>query len=903
MPTVAQLKAQIGADVSDLERGLDRADQRLKKTADTARKAAADTEGALSEAFRKVDTGAIRDIGGALTVGITLPMAAVGAASIKMASDTSESLSKVRVVFGQSAGQIEAWAGTAAGAFGMSRQAALEAAGTLGNLFTAMEIGQKPAADMSKSLVVLAADLGSFNNVKADDALIALRAGLVGETEPLRRFGVNLNEASIKAEAMRQGLIRSTDEGLTPAMKAQAAYALILAQTKTAQGDFARTSGGLANQMKGLESQLADAAATLGKEFLPVATGAVKTGTELVKWFTALPKPIKDTALAVGGIAAVGGPTLLVLGALVDGAKKVGEGWTALRDLAAVAKLAITGKAAALDVETLALKTNTEAHVLNAGAAKGSAGARVGGVLGQTVPGAIGVAAIGAVAIGAGMWMDHESRSMMDADVDATRSQAGLDSMRGRRRTRNGARASDLKSRLAMIRGLPQASTAGGKQRIAELEAELARLTGRPPRSLEGGPGAVGLTGGGPELDADAGYGIELGRARAGLVGATDQREAAALIPILQRQQADREKRAGALRGRAGKDVKAAKDLADLEREYWGVERDIQELRLAAAKERDEQQKEAADKAHRIDLALHGLHESQWAARQQQAQAGLALAPEGSRSQAEAAVMTPLLRERQAEMEAMGRLLLPHVNNSMDHAARFLALQREYFAAQEQINRLQMGAAQEQRENGQRLVEAREKAQEAEVRAQREALQRSREAYRKHVSELQGLAEAQVGLATAQLRNNPFLSDGQRRQALTPALVQQYRTMLRPVQGESEVDRVKRLTEGEGVRGQILQNIGLTGRNPYLYTRQGQRQARGILGWLDREAQGAMGRPITAPTSVVGEGGGGGVTINIGSIEAGGDVLHDPRARARLHAEIDARLDDTARRAAPGVRR
>ncbi len=190
--------------------------------------------------------------------------------SIKAASDLSESVSKAKVVFGESSKAVLAFAENSATAFGQSKQQAIEAAGTFGNLFVSMKIGQKQSAGMSTSLVQLASDLASFNNTDPTEALDALRSGLVGETEPLRKFGINLNDAALKAEAMAMGL-KVTGTTLDPATKAQAAYSLILKQSTTAQGDFARTSAGLANQQRIMTAQFEDAKATLGEKLLPVA--------------------------------------------------------------------------------------------------------------------------------------------------------------------------------------------------------------------------------------------------------------------------------------------------------------------------------------------------------------------------------------------------------------------------------------------------------------------------------------------------------------------------------------------------------------------------------------------------------------------------------------------------------
>lgn len=226
-------------------------------------------------------------------------VAGLGALSVKSimaASDFEEAMSKVGVVFGDSAGQIESFAKGAAQNLGMSSTAALSAAGTFGNLFTAMGIGQKPAADMSTSLITLAGDLASFNNMDPTEVLEKLRAGLTGETEPLKALGVNISAAAIEAKALEMGLGDLTGE-LTPAAKAQAAYALIMEQTATAQGDFARTKDGVANSMRVIKASFSDLTVQIGQRLLPVVTplivafaskmpAAIDAAAKVMDWLT-----------------------------------------------------------------------------------------------------------------------------------------------------------------------------------------------------------------------------------------------------------------------------------------------------------------------------------------------------------------------------------------------------------------------------------------------------------------------------------------------------------------------------------------------------------------------------------------------------------------------------------------
>lgn len=200
---------------------------------------------------------------------ISVGAAVMGKKFIDAGSNLEESLSKVNVVFGEASQGVKDFAMTSAASLGISQQKALEAAGTYGNLLKAFGLTSEQATDMSVSMVTLAADLASFNNTSIDDALLALRSGLSGETEPLKRFGVALNDVRLKEEAMRMGLITTTSGTLPIAIKTQAAYALIMKDSALAQGDFERTSDGVANKQRIVAAQFADVSAQIGTALLP----------------------------------------------------------------------------------------------------------------------------------------------------------------------------------------------------------------------------------------------------------------------------------------------------------------------------------------------------------------------------------------------------------------------------------------------------------------------------------------------------------------------------------------------------------------------------------------------------------------------------------------------------------
>lgn len=227
--------------------------------------------------------------------------------AIDAASDLGEQVNKTKVVFRGSEQQVLSWSkGTATG-IGLSQRAALEAAGTFGNMLVPMGFARKEAAGMSTKMVGLAGDLASFNNASPEDTLEALRAGLAGETEPLRKFGVFLNDARLKQEAMSLGLYKGKGN-LTAAAKAQATYSLILKDSKDAQGDFANTSNSLANRQRILKAQIENIAAALGKALLPAATAVASGVSDLIAGFqagTGAGGQLRDVFLALKG--AIGG--------------------------------------------------------------------------------------------------------------------------------------------------------------------------------------------------------------------------------------------------------------------------------------------------------------------------------------------------------------------------------------------------------------------------------------------------------------------------------------------------------------------------------------------------------------------------------------------------------------------
>lgn len=258
----------------------------------------------------------MKSFGKKMTTHMTLPIAALGYASFKLASDLTESLQKSNVVFGQNAKSIESWAETGANSFGLSKQKALEAASTYGNLFDSFGVGDKETYKMSKGLTQLAADMASFNNTSIDDAIFALRSGMTGITKPLKRYGVAVNDARVRQQAFDDGLIKSTKDAMSPAIKSQAIYALVMHDTKNAQGDFKRTSNQAANSLRTLTAHVQNAGASIGVILLPYVINASEWISKVAEKFQHLSLKVKNIIVVALVVTAALGPLIYIFGTL-----------------------------------------------------------------------------------------------------------------------------------------------------------------------------------------------------------------------------------------------------------------------------------------------------------------------------------------------------------------------------------------------------------------------------------------------------------------------------------------------------------------------------------------------------------------------------------------------------------
>lgn len=189
--------------------------------------------------------------GGALGI---IGLVKFGKAALDAASDLQEVQNIVDVAFGEMSNKVESFAQTCIEKFGMSELSAKQTAGSFMAMGKSMGLTMEQASDMAISLTGLTGDMASFYNISQDYARVALSAVYTGETETLKRYGIVLTEANLQEYASTLG-IQTKVKAMDASSKAMLRYQYILQATGDMQGDFARTSGSWANQVRLLREQ------------------------------------------------------------------------------------------------------------------------------------------------------------------------------------------------------------------------------------------------------------------------------------------------------------------------------------------------------------------------------------------------------------------------------------------------------------------------------------------------------------------------------------------------------------------------------------------------------------------------------------------------------------------------
>jgi hypothetical protein len=288
---IARFELQTGqaqTEIRELTARLDAMDKELKTTAKDGKKAFSDIQQGA-----KQTGGAFGGMKAQLTSFAATMGVAFGAqeiiqftkASIDAAADLGETLNKVGVIFGENASDIDAWASTAAQRLGQSKQQALDAASTFAIFGKSAGKTGEDLSGFAMEMTELATDLSSFHNTTPQEAVEALGATFRGEMEPIRKYGIVLDDATLRQEALRMKLIQTDKQALTPQQKILAAHAAIMRKTNLEQGDFANTADSLSNKQKILTAEFADFQTLLGQKLAPTYEKLVDAGGDLLKAF------------------------------------------------------------------------------------------------------------------------------------------------------------------------------------------------------------------------------------------------------------------------------------------------------------------------------------------------------------------------------------------------------------------------------------------------------------------------------------------------------------------------------------------------------------------------------------------------------------------------------------------
>lgn len=191
--------------------------------------------------------------------------------AIQSSLDMIETQNLFVVALGDSSDAAEEFLTTLSDASGMDLTNLKSATGTFALLARSMGFTSQQAETLSTSSTQLALDLASLVNVPVSQALADIKSGLIGQTETMYKYGVDLTEASLKSEALAEGIdksVRLMSQGEKMALR----YNLMIKQTALSHGDFAKTIDSPANQLKILSERFVTAGRAIGTIFIPTLT-------------------------------------------------------------------------------------------------------------------------------------------------------------------------------------------------------------------------------------------------------------------------------------------------------------------------------------------------------------------------------------------------------------------------------------------------------------------------------------------------------------------------------------------------------------------------------------------------------------------------------------------------------
>lgn len=258
------------------------------------------------------------------------------ASTVKAAANVEEAENLFNVSMGSMADSARQWSEELSDALHLNANTVRELVGEINLLPKAMGFTEEASATMSKELTKLAFDMSSFRNIPFAEAMDKFRAGLTGESEPMKALGVIMNETAVKSFAVANGIAK-LGEDLSESQKVVARFGIIMRDTKDAQGDLARTSGSATNQFRQFSEQILAIGQNIGKDLLPPVTEFVAKANNAISAVRAWAKDNADMAASLTKITAGTGVATLGIGSMALGVLGLARAFDVLKKAAAIA--------------------------------------------------------------------------------------------------------------------------------------------------------------------------------------------------------------------------------------------------------------------------------------------------------------------------------------------------------------------------------------------------------------------------------------------------------------------------------------------------------------------------------------------------------------------------------------
>lgn len=223
--------------------------------------------------------GSIRSVGRDLlvafgAVGLVYKFVEFLKGGITAASKLNETVNASKVIFESSYGVVKAQADEMNKLYGISKQAQLDVASGYGAMAQSAKFTTAESAKLANEMTALAANLSSSRDLPFAEAAEKIKSALAGQSEPLIKYGVLIDEDAVKAYALSHGLATSA-KSIDAHAKMSARAAIIAQGLSYAQGDLANTADSAANQFRKAGGGMATFAEMIGTLLLP----AVNLGT------------------------------------------------------------------------------------------------------------------------------------------------------------------------------------------------------------------------------------------------------------------------------------------------------------------------------------------------------------------------------------------------------------------------------------------------------------------------------------------------------------------------------------------------------------------------------------------------------------------------------------------------